>query len=127
MLDLRLAGARGEAARIRADIETICQTSERLIIRLAEDDRPRLLYASRIESTLATTREVVVSYLDMEGGKIFVEDQRKAKIRETVESDFLPTIADAFQHFARKLDEPAVIDLEATLKAMTTRLKFEGL
>ncbi len=127
MLDLRLAADRVEASRIKTDLETICETAGRLIERLGEGDRPRLLYASRIESTLATTHEVVASYLDMESGKIFVEEQRKAKIRGTVESEFLPTIADAFQHFARKLDEPAVIDLEAAIKAMTTRLQMEGL
>jgi hypothetical protein len=126
-LELRLMVRTQAAERVRSEVEAVCDACDRLVARLAAAGSPRLLYASRLQSTLATTREVVTSYLDMEADKLTVEKERREKVQTAVEKDFLPTISQALRDFGLRLDEPAVLDLESMVRATTTRLKTEGL
>ena len=126
---MRIASASADpnAARISGPLTTIGVISSRLASRLTDTAEPRLIQANSLEATLANAEEVVFRYLALEAGTLVAEEARKIEIRREITDEFLPAIIEALGDFARRLDEPELLELQASIKSGTTHMRFEGL
>ncbi len=126
---MRIASASADphAAGIALEIGSICAAASRLVTQVMDAVEPRLTHANSLETMLESTENVIFRYLALEAGTLIAEADRRCEIRREIVDELLPAIVEALHDFGRRLDEPELLELQASIRAVTTHLKLEGL
>ena len=111
---------------VRAHLLKICDLADGTLNDLNGQNIP-LATATRLNSTLAQTDEIIQVYVQLVFGKVTAEPAKRDAIMAKIEGDVLSSLDSSLHDFAVKLDQGEIVNLEATIHVLENTLKLEGI